>query len=81
MLAYALLALYHIHGLCGAILKLTGLLTCIVVFNRRWLMCRVGQNIYNVYDRMYGDFPAKNTACTPYVRINMWFWPTLMMCN
>jgi hypothetical protein len=32
---------------------------------------------------MYGDFPAKNTACTPYVPINMyvpiniWLWPSL----
>ena len=26
---------------------------------------------------MYGDFPAKNTVYTPYVPINVWFWPTL----
>ena len=26
---------------------------------------------------MYGDFPAKNTVCTPYIPINVWFWPTL----
>jgi hypothetical protein len=30
-----------------------------------------------IYDRMYGDFPAKNTVCTPYIRIIIWFWPTL----
>jgi hypothetical protein len=27
--------------------------------------------IYTVYDRIYGDFPAKNT-------LYVWFWPTLM---
>jgi len=32
---------------------------------------------YTVYDHMYGDFPALNTVCTPYIRINIWFWPTL----
>ena len=26
---------------------------------------------------MYGDFPAKNTVNTPYIPINVWFWPTL----
>ena len=26
---------------------------------------------------MYGDFPAKNTVRTPYIPINVWFWPTL----
>ena len=26
---------------------------------------------------MYGDFPAKNTVYTPYIPINVWFWPTL----
>ena len=26
---------------------------------------------------MYGDFPAKNTVCTPYIPIHLWFWPTL----
>jgi len=35
--------------------------------------------ICTVYDRMYGDFPAKNTVCTPYIPINVWFWPTLGM--
>jgi hypothetical protein len=29
---------------------------------------------------MYGDFLAKNTACTPYMPINVWFWPTLTTC-
>jgi len=24
---------------------------------------------------MYGDFPARNTVCTPYIPINAWFWP------
>jgi len=37
--------------------------------------------MYTVYDRMYGDFPAKNTACTPYRHINVCFWPTLVMCH
>jgi hypothetical protein len=26
---------------------------------------------------MYGDFPAKITVCTPYIRKSFWFWPTL----
>jgi hypothetical protein len=26
--------------------------------------------IYTAYDRLYGDFPAKNTVCTPY----MYLW-------
>ena len=26
---------------------------------------------------MYGDFPAQNTVYTPYIPINVWFWPTL----
>ena len=47
-------------------------------------MYRVGQNrlgIYTVYAHlMYGDFPAKNAVCTPYIPINVWFWPTLCMC-
>ena len=35
-------------------------------------MVRVGQNriyvyTYTVFDRISGDFPAKNTVCTPYV--------------
>jgi len=34
--------------------------------------------IHTVYDRMYGDFPAKNTVYTPYIPINEWFWPTLL---
>ena len=28
---------------------------------------------------MYGNFPAKNTVSTPYIPINVWFWPTLHM--
>jgi hypothetical protein len=27
---------------------------------------------------MYSDFPAKDTVHTPYVPINVWFWPTLI---
>ena len=27
---------------------------------------------------MYGDFPAKNNVCTPYIPIDVWFWPTLI---
>ena len=30
---------------------------------------------------MYGDFHAKNTVFTPYIPINVWFWPTLSMCG
>jgi hypothetical protein len=30
---------------------------------------------------MYGDFPAKNTVDTPYIPMNVWFWPTLSMWN
>jgi hypothetical protein len=26
---------------------------------------------------MYGDFLARNTVCTPYMPINVWFCPTL----
>jgi len=33
--------------------------------------------IHTVYDRMYGDLPAKNAVYTPYIPINVWFWPTL----
>jgi hypothetical protein len=29
--------------------------------------------ICTVYDCMYGDFPAKNTVCTPYIPIHVWF--------
>jgi len=25
---------------------------------------------------MYSDLPAKNTVFTPYIPINVWFWPT-----
>jgi len=28
---------------------------------------------------MYGNFPAKNTIYTPYIPINVWFWPTLFI--
>jgi len=42
-------------------------------------MSRVGQNcIYTVYDRIFGDFPAKNAVYTPYT-VYIWFWPTLHM--
>jgi len=33
--------------------------------------------MYTVYDHMYGDFPVKNTVHTPYIRMYVWFWPTL----
>jgi hypothetical protein len=33
--------------------------------------------IHIVFNRMYGDFPAKNTVCKPRIRIHTWFWPTL----
>ena len=46
-------------------------------------MRRVGQNRisapYMTYDRIYGNFPAKNTVCTPYISINVWLWPALHM--
>jgi hypothetical protein len=35
----------------------------------------VGQNriyTHTVYDRMYGDSPAENAVCTPYIRVNVW---------
>jgi hypothetical protein len=35
--------------------------------------------IHTVYDRLYGDFPAKNTVYTPYIPTNVWLWPTLRM--
>jgi len=39
----------------------------------------VGQNrcTYTMYDRIFGDFPANNTAHTPC--IPTWFWPTLFI--
>ena len=41
---------------------------------KHMFMYRVDQSrIYTPY--MYGDFPAKNTVCTLYIRINIWFWP------
>jgi len=30
---------------------------------------------------MNGDFPAKDTVYTPYIPINVWFWPTLCICG
>ena len=38
--------------------------------------------ICTVYDRMYGDSSAKKNIYTPYIPINVWFWPTLhvMQC-
>ena len=35
--------------------------------------------IHTVQDRMYGSFPAKSTVRTLYIRMNVWFWPTLLM--
>jgi hypothetical protein len=32
--------------------------------------------IFTVYDRIFGDFPVKNAANTPYI----YFWPTLIVC-
>ena len=45
------------------------------------VVLRVGQNrIYiRIYDRMFGDFPAKNTVHTPYIYIYIWFWPALVV--
>jgi len=34
-----------------------------------------------VYDRIYGDFPAKNTVFTPYIPLNVLLWPTLLICG
>ena len=28
---------------------------------------------------MHDDFPFKNTVCTPYIPVNVWFWPTLQV--
>jgi hypothetical protein len=28
---------------------------------------------------MYGNFPPTNTVCTPYIPINVWSWPTLVI--
>jgi len=36
---------------------------------------------HTVYDRMYGDPPAKATVYILYVPINVWFWPTLNMSH
>jgi hypothetical protein len=33
--------------------------------------------MYTVYDRMYSNFPAKNAVYTPFIRMYIWFWPTL----
>jgi len=33
-----------------------------------------------MYDRAYGDFPAKNIVYTPY-HVYIWFWPTLHIGN
>jgi len=30
---------------------------------------------------MYGDLPAKNAVYTPYIPINVWFWPTIHTYN
>ena len=51
---------------------------CCVMKRIAELTCSAGQNrIYDlciVDDRMFGDFPARNT-----VYIYTWFWPTLFM--
>jgi hypothetical protein len=33
---------------------------------------------WSLADRMYNNFPAYIIVCTPYVRMNVWFWPTLL---
>jgi len=38
-----------------------------------------GPYIHTVYDHIFGDFPAKNSVYTPYIPINVWFWPTLII--
>jgi hypothetical protein len=49
-------------------------------------ICRVGQdciyNIYTVFDRIFGEFPAKipyvhRIYIYIYIYIYIWFWPTL----
>ena len=30
---------------------------------------------------MYGNYPTKNTVCTPYIPMNVWIWPTLHIWN
>ena len=43
-----------------------------------YCITRVGQKrIHTVYDRMYGNVPAKSTVYTLYIPKNVWFWPTL----
>jgi hypothetical protein len=32
-------------------------------------------------DRMYGKSPAKFIVYTPYIRMYVWFWPTLSICH
>jgi len=45
--------------------------------------CRVGQNcIYTLHMTVcMVIFPAKNTVYTPYILINVRFWPALHKCN
>jgi len=43
-------------------------------------MHRVGQNgiyTHTVYDRIFGDFPAKNTVYTPYIYIYIYIYMVL----
>jgi hypothetical protein len=43
------------------------------------IISRVGQNrIYIYIHRIFGDFQAKYTICTPYT-VYIWFWPTLII--
>ena len=40
------------------------------------MYCDIPYMTYRICS-MYGDFPAKNTTCTPCKPINVWLWPTL----
>jgi len=35
----------------------------------------------HVYECMFDELPAKNTVYTPYIPINVCFWPPLIMCR
>ena len=39
-----------------------------------WFPCQKFR-IYTVYDRIFGDFPVKNTVYTPYMTVYIWWFP------
>ena len=34
-----------------------------------------------VYGRLYGNLPARNIVYTPYIRMYVWFWPSLVISS